>query len=116
MTPAFLVNAIGLAVTLALSHLLLRYGATMAKGPLEYPRIAFTLTAMLIYVAIFFYYSQLLQRFSLSRLYPVYTALSIVCVYVSGTLFFREPLSLRGLLGTALIIVGVIVVTAERAP
>jgi multidrug transporter EmrE-like cation transporter len=116
MSWAMTANAVGIAFILAISHALLRHGAALGQEPLEFPRIAYTLAAMLIYVAIFFYYSQLLQRFALSRLYPIYSALSIVFVYVFGTLFFREPLSLRGLFGTALVITGVLVVAADRQP
>lgn len=109
-------NAIGLAFVLALSHALLRHGATLQQGPIEYPRVAYTLAALLIYVALFLYYSQLLQRFALSRLYPVYTALSIVFVYAAGAIVFREPISLRGIVGTLIIIVGVFVVAGENRP
>ena len=115
MSWAFAVNAVGLAFILAVSHALLRHGASLGQQPLEFPRVAFTCAAMLIYVALFFYYSQLLQRFAMSRLYPVYSALSIMFVYAFGTLVFREPLTLRGLLGTALIIAGVLVVAGERS-
>ena len=113
MTWVLVVNAIGLAIVLALSHGLLRYGASLQQGVLEYPRVAYTLVAMLIYVGLFFYYGQLLQRFALSRLYPIYSALSIVFVYFAGALVFREDISLRGLIGTFLIIAGVLVVAGE---
>jgi small multidrug resistance pump len=115
MSWASAVNAVGIAFVLAISHALLRHGATLGQQALAFPRIAYTLAAMLIYVAIFFYYSQLLQRFALSRLYPVYSALSIVFVYAFGTLFFREPLTPRGLLGTALIVIGVLIVAERQA-
>lgn len=116
MSWAIIANAVCIAFVLALSHALLRHGALLGQSALQFPRVAYTLAAMLIYVAIFFYYSQLLQRFALSRLYPVYSALSIVFVYVFGTAVFREPLSMRGILGTALIIAGVLVVAGERQP
>jgi multidrug transporter EmrE-like cation transporter len=110
--PLF-VNAIGLALVLAFSHVMLRHGALLQQGPLEYPRVAYTTVAMLIYVALFFYYGQLLQRFALSRLYPLYTALSIVCVYAAGAAVFGEPITLRGVLGTLLIVAGVVLVAGE---
>jgi len=116
MSWIMIANAVGMALVLAISHALLRHGATMDQSILEFPRAAYTIAAILIYVAIFFYYGQLLQRFALSRLYPVYTALSIVFVYAFGTVLFRESLSVRGLVGTALIIAGVLVVAAERQP
>lgn len=114
MNWSMTVNAVALAFVLAMSHALLRHGATLGQQALEFPRVAFTLAAMLIYVAIFFYYSQLLQRFSVSRLYPMYTALSIVFVYASGTLLFRESLTVRGIVGTTLIVAGVFIVAADR--
>lgn len=113
MSGSLAANAIGLALVLAFSHVLLRHGALLQQGPLEYPRIAYTFVAMLIYVALFFYYGQLLQRFALSRLYPLYTALSIVCVYVAGIAVFREAITFRGVLGTLLIAIGVIIVAGE---
>ena len=113
MSWVLIFNAVGLALVLAFSHALLRHGAMLQQTPLEYPRVAYTFAAMLIYVALFLYYSHLLQRFALSRLYPLYTALSIVFVYAAGGILFREPVSLRGLVGTCLIVAGVLVVAGE---
>jgi multidrug transporter EmrE-like cation transporter len=113
MSWPLIVNAVGLALVLAFSHVMLRHGALLQQGPLEYPRIAYTCVAMLIYVALFFYYGQLLQRFALSRLYPLYTALSIVCIYVTGAFLFREAITLRGVVGTLLIVAGVVMVAGE---
>ena len=110
------INAAGMAFVLALSHALLRQGALLQQAPLQFPRVAYTLAAMLIYVGIFFYYGQLLQRFALSRVYPLYSALSIAFVYAAGAIIFREPMSLRGLLGTSFIVIGVIVVASENQP
>jgi len=114
MSWPFVANAVGLAFILAISHALLRHGATLGQAPFAFPRIAYTAAAMLIYVALFFYYSQLLQRFAMSRLYPIYSGLSILFVYVFGTLLFRESFSFRGLVGTTLIIVGVLAITTEQ--
>jgi len=114
MSWPLVANAIGLALVLSFSHVMLRHGALLQQGPLEYPRVAYTCVAMLIYVALFFYYGQLLQRFALSRLYPLYTALSIVCVYFAGAFLFREGVTLRGLVGTLLIVAGVILVAGEN--
>jgi small multidrug resistance pump len=113
---SLVLNAVGLALTLAISHSMLRHAATLPQTPFEFPRVAYTLVALSIYVLLFLYYSQLLQRFALSRLYPLYTALSVVFVYVAGALVFREPISLRSLVGTCLIIAGVLVVTGESRP
>jgi multidrug transporter EmrE-like cation transporter len=113
MSWPLVANAIGLALVLSFSHVMLRHGALLQQGPLEYPRVAYTCVAMLIYVALFFYYGQLLQRFALSRLYPLYTALSIVCVYLAGAFLFREGITLRGIVGTLLIVAGVIMVAGE---
>jgi len=112
---ALIVNAVGIALVLAISHALLRHGSMLQQAPLEYPRVAYTAAAMLIYVGIFFYYGQLLQRFALSRLYPVYAALSITFVYAAGAVLYREPVTVRGLVGSLLIIIGVLVVASENS-
>ena len=108
------INSVAIAFVLAMSHVLLRHAASMEQHVLQFPRLLYTLAAMLIYVAIFVYYSVLLQRFSLSRIYPIYSALSILFVYLSGTILFREEVTVRGAMGTLLIMVGGLVVASDR--
>ena len=114
MNGMLLANAIGLALALSISHVILRFAAAGGQTLLEFPRVAYTAAALAIYVAIFAYYSVLLQRFPLSRLYPVYTALSILFVYAGGISLFKEGVTLRGALGTGLIVLGVAIVAGEH--
>ncbi len=108
-------NALCLAASLAVSHSILRYSAQLDSSLFQLPRLAYVAAALVIYLGIFIYYSHLLERIPISRLYPIYTALSIVLVYVSGVLVFREDVTMRGLIGTLIIVGGVALVAGESS-
>jgi len=108
------VNAIFLACLLTFSHGLLRWLSTQEAGSfvncaLQNWRV--TGTAIAIYIFIFFYYAYILKFISISVLYPVYTGLSIIFVFLMGTFFFHEPYSMRHIIGCVLIIAGIYLVS-----
>lgn len=51
-----------------------------------------------------------LTKFDLSYAYP-FTSLTFVIMLVCGALFFEEPLTLHKLVGTLLVVIGLIIVT-----
>jgi len=112
---ALLLNSIGLALTLTLSHVLLRKGGLTGDAYISFPRMYYTTSALFLYLLIFLYYGYLLQRFKLSIFYPVYTSLSILFVFTSGIIFFGEGITPRAVSGIILILLGVVLLSSSQA-
>ncbi len=110
MSPVLLAHAVVLASLLALSHGLLRQAASLDTVLWAWPRVGYSVAAMSLYVLIFAYYASLLERMPLSRLYPVYTGLSVVLVYTAGVTWFDESWSARSVAGVVLLVIGVLLV------
>jgi drug/metabolite transporter (DMT)-like permease len=79
----------------------------VAGLPLMWVAVALYAGATLLWVRI-------LTSVPLSRAYP-FTALAFVLVPAASYLFFQEPITLRYALGTALIVVGVVVAAGAPA-
>jgi small multidrug resistance pump len=108
-------NGLFLAFLLAFSHGLLKWiSAQEASNFLEKVSLYWWQLGLAIgiYVFIFFYYAYLLQKISLSALYPAYTGLSIVLVAAVGALIFDEAVTIYQVIGILLIILGVLLVTS----
>lgn len=88
-----------------MSHALLR--ASSSHPPMELGWILRVGGALLLYAAVFFSYAIILKYFDLSVLYPTYTALSILGVFLVGVLYFGEQFTIAKFLGMIAIIVGV---------
>jgi len=97
--------ALILSVVLTLSHALLRSAA--AQTPMELPWFIRVATALFLYGLVFLAYTVLLKYFDISILYPVYTALSIMGVSLVGIVYFGESLTLYKMLGMAVLLVGI---------
>jgi small multidrug resistance pump len=107
-------NAILLATLLAFSHGIMKWVALRAKGSFFDLIIGNWLPlgcAIAIYVFLFLYYTQILRNTPLNLLYPIYGGLSILLVFLLGVLFFKEPASTSKVIGCALIVGGVFLVT-----
>lgn len=102
---SLLLVAAALASTLTASHALLRASASLpAFAPGWLLRVG---SALLLYAAVFMAYSLVLKYFALSVLYPAYTSLSILGVFVVGVLHFGEQITAAKLAGLIAIIAGV---------
>lgn len=60
-----------------------------------------------LYVFIFFYYTYILRTVHINILYPIYTGLSIVLVFLMGAVFFKEPVSGFQIIGVFVILLGI---------
>lgn len=106
MNSAWLVlSGCGLAATLTLSHALLR--AASAYTPMESAWAIRVFAALTLYTIVFFVYTYLLKHFDLSALYPIYTALSVIGVFVVGVVFFGESVSMIKIIGAAFLLGGI---------
>ena len=107
-------NALLLATLLTLSHGLLKWVASHTSKNyiqtlLEYWWVIGL--AISVYVFIFFYYAYVLRTVDIAILYPIYTGLSIIFVFLMGIYFFGESTSTWQLLGCGLIMSGIILVS-----
>jgi multidrug transporter EmrE-like cation transporter len=108
--------ALVLAALLTASHVLLKWATTLSQsgfvdGLLRYFWIYGA--ALAIYFGIFLWYSQLLRSHSLAVLYPTYTGLSVLFVSLAGVAFFGDIASAAKVIGWALIVAGVILVSVH---
>jgi multidrug transporter EmrE-like cation transporter len=97
--------ALALATVLTISHALLRSSITHAA--FESGWLLRVGAALLLYGAVFLAYSRILKYFELSVLYPTYTALSILGVFLVGVLRFGEQFTVPKLIGMIAILAGV---------
>lgn len=108
------VNALFLSALLAFSHALLKYASQhKSNGVVDFFLSNWIAVgcSLAIYGFIFFYYSYILKVIQISTLYPIYTGLSIMLVFLIGVFWFGEKTSAMQCLGAALIIVGVVIVS-----
>ena len=111
-----ILNALLLATLLAFSHGLLKWVSAHSSNSYmqtlsEYWWVI--TIAIGIYVGIFFYYAYVLRTVPIGILYPTYTGLSVVFVFLIGIWLFGEPVSLVQVLGCAVIIAGVAMVSGS---
>jgi small multidrug resistance pump len=97
--------ALALATVLTMSHALLR--ASSSHPPFALGWMLRVGSALVLYGAVFFTYSVILKYFDLSVLYPTYTSLSILGVFLVGVLYFGEHFTLTKCAGMIAIIIGV---------
>lgn len=69
-----------------------------------------TLLGFLCYICSFLLWQKLLVTFDLSYIVPITTGITQVIVLLIGILFFKEQINIYGILGTLLVIVGVILI------
>lgn len=111
-----LIIALFLASLLAFSHGLLRWiAAQKADGYLQLLTQYWWIVgvAIGIYVFIFFFYAYILRSIAISVLYPTYTGLSIIFVFLMGAWFFNESMNLWQLIGCFLIVCGIFLVSGR---
>ena len=111
--PLLILHAATLSLLLALSHGILRWIAGQRSVSywsmlVEY-WIWFAL-ALSIYGIVFLYYTYVLRTVGIALLYPVYTGLSIILVFLVGVFYFNESVSVAQIAGCLLIVLGVVLV------
>lgn len=101
-------SSLGLAATLTLSHGLLRAASEFTI--METAWAIRVVMALLLYAIVFFVYTYLLKYFDLSKLYPIYTALSVIGVSAVGMVFFGESAAATKFLGGLFLVVGIVLI------
>lgn len=106
-----------LALLLASSHALLKWVSTQAHE--NYLQLLLTqwkliFLSLSIYGFVFFYYIVVLRSSPISTLYPIYTGLSVLLVLLAGRFLFSEPVSSWQVLGGFFILLGILLMGANR--
>lgn len=98
-----------LSAMLTFSHALLRSASDYAV--MEFSWVVRISVALLLYGFVFIFYALLLKYFNLSILFPVYTAFSLIGVFLVGALYFGEEVSVFTIVGLILLIIGSILMS-----
>lgn len=105
-------HAVVLAFLLSVSHGILKYASSKEHGSfidLISSQWHLIILALSMYGIVFLYYLFILRSNPISSLYPIYTGLSIFFVSFMGYFIFNEPISTQNIVGTFLIITGVLI-------
>jgi multidrug transporter EmrE-like cation transporter len=105
-----ILNSLFLAALLTLSHGLLKWVSLQKSDThlglmIEYWWVFGS--AIGVYGFIFFYYAYILKSTSINLLYPTYTGLSIISVFLMGVLIFNEPVTAKQIIGCIFIFIGI---------
>jgi len=102
-------TAIGLAAILTLAQVFIRNASTQAAqhSLLSINAMAWLIPALTLYFAVFVVYTFALQQLSISFLFPVYTGLCVIFVFIAGVTLFQEPVTAKGIAGCLIIVLGV---------
>jgi multidrug transporter EmrE-like cation transporter len=93
---------------LTLSHALLRSASAYPLMELSWFTRVFI--ALFLYGVVFVIYAVLLRHYELSILFPLYTAFSLIGVFLVGVIYFEEHLSSIKIIGAIIILIGSILI------
>lgn len=108
-TTSVLAYAFFLSFVLTLSHALLRSAA--AHPLMELGWIIRVGASLILYAIVFGVYTLLLKHYNVSVLFPVYTALSIIGVSLTGFFVFGEEVTHIKILGILVISAGIFMIS-----
>ena len=112
-----ILNSLLLATLLTFSHGLLKWVSIQKSNThleliIEYWWVY--VTSIGLYVFIFFYYAYILKSTPISMLYPIYTGLSIISVFLMGVVIFNEPVTAKQIIGCIFILTGMYFVSGSN--
>ena len=114
-TTTFLASTLFLAATSTAAQLLLRTATRRSAGDdyltllqAQWPMIFVALT---LFGVNFFYYIFALDRTAIAWLYPVYTTLTLVLIFLAGVVVFKEPVTAMQSAGVFVLCIGIFMIT-----
>lgn len=81
---------------------------SLSAGSLHLKISMISILGMVCYITSFLLYLILVSKFDLSKIYPITTGIIFVCVMLASVLFLHEAIQWQQLLGSALILIGVV--------
>ena len=94
-----------LAAILTLSHGLLKSASTIPAFSQEW--LCRVIISIILYGAVFIIYTFSLKFFEVSAIYPIYTAISIIGVYLLGVTYSNEIINAKKIIGMILLIISI---------
>lgn len=85
-------------------------GTTFLKYSEGFTKLTPTIICLVSYLTCFYFFSRALTGINLSIAYATWCALGIVAATCLSVFLFKEEISLMGIIGTIVIIVGVVIV------
>lgn len=85
-------------------------GTTFLKYAEGFTKLAPSIICIISYIICFYFFSRALTGINLSIAYATWCALGIVAATCLSVFLFKESISLMGIIGTVIIIVGVVIV------
>lgn len=110
MNYSYLIVALCLNAT---ANILLKIAAVGENGTTIKALLAnpYAVLGVTIFASNVYFYIQALRVLPVSLVYPIMTAVSFIIINSYGILVLKEPISLFGIVGYALIILGIIFLT-----
>lgn len=99
------------ALSAATGQIFFKLGATGASALMDFVNVRI-ITGLALYGASTVMWIAALSKLPLSRVYP-FTVLTFVIVYIASFVVLREPLSMPLMIGAALVLAGLVVITVS---
>ncbi|WP_116044091.1 DMT family transporter [Paenibacillus paeoniae] len=99
---------------LGVSIVLEVFGSTMLKASNGFRKIAPTTGTLVGYFLSFYLVSIVLKTLPLGLVYATWSAAGTILTAVMGVLLFKESLNKKGVLGIAILIVGLVLLNAAK--
>lgn len=113
-----LLVAIYLILTLS-GLILMKKGGNSGTVQLNQGNIAFTINwisaiGFVCYIFSFLLFTRIVIMFDLSYIMPLVTGIVQILTLVSASVFFKEEISKQGIIGAAIIIIGIIIMNFKK--
>ena len=106
-------------IILAISGLILmKFGEntgtiSLAQGEFVFSMSFVSLLGFISYIASFFLFTNIVVKFDLSYIMPISSGIIQVLTLLSGYLIFKEKVSINGIIGVSLVILGIVVMNLK---
>ena len=74
-----------------------------------------SLLGFVSYIASFFLFTNIIVKFNLSYIIPLTVGIIQVLTLISGYLIFKENLSINGIIGIILVIIGIVIMNLKKS-
>lgn len=86
---------------------------SLAQGEFVFSMSFVSLLGFISYIASFFLFTNIVVKFDLSYIMPISSGIIQVLTLLSGNLIFKEKVSINGIIGVSLVILGIVVMNLK---
>ena len=115
----FIMVIIYLALTVS-GLILYKYGANkgftflLTHGNLEFKINIISIIGLICYLFSFLLYMFILPKFNISYIMPITSAISYIATFVLSILILKEHVTLNGIIGSIIILIGIIIINIKQ--